>query len=236
METAVGLAGLRDGAEILEVGCGTGEATHAFATLGFDILATDRSAEMLRIAALRLRAFPNVRLENRDFELDPPDRRFGALLLATAYHWLDPSHRVQRTADRLLPGGALILLWHTHPRPYRGFFERVQPIYQRHMTRWSPPPSPGMSADKVGAVAQELASSTSYECVERRSHAWSRSYPRQLYMELLKTYSDHRQLPAEVLARLLDEIGAVIDDEYDGVVERPYRTELIVAYRTRDGD
>ena len=136
-----------------------------------------------------------------------------------------------------MPGGALILLWHTHPRPYRGFFERVQPIYERHMHEWSPPPSPGMSSDGVGEVVQEIASvHVVRACRANILTIGSRTYPRDLYLELLKTYSDHRRLPGEILGRLLDEIGAVIDGEYDGAVQRPYRTELIVGYRAREGD
>ncbi len=47
----------------------------------------------------------------------------------------------------------------------------------------------------------------------------------------MRTYSDHMLLDEGPRKELLERVGALIEDEFDGRVERPYRTELIVARR-----
>lgn len=46
----VSYASLKPGAPILEVGCGTGQATKSFATRGLQIVAIDPGSEMVRAA------------------------------------------------------------------------------------------------------------------------------------------------------------------------------------------
>ncbi len=234
LEAAVRLARLSPGARLLEVGCGTGEVTVWFASRGFPITALDRSPAMIRLARRRLRGAPEVDVRVQDFEREPPRGRYAGLILATAYHWLDPDSRARRCADALRGDGSLMLLWHTHPMPYRGFHQRSQAIYERMIPGWEPPASPGMSEQKIEAVVQELRSSGLFPSIARTSYDWSRTYERDLYLRLLSTYSDHRLLAAGRRRRLFDELAELIDGEFGGAVERPYRTELIVARRRQE--
>ena len=80
-------------------------------------------------------------------------------------------------------------------------------------------------------IVQELESSGGFAEVHRRSHDWSRTYDRDLYLKLLNTYSDHRLLPDDALVALRRELSYLIDAEFGGVVDRPYRTELVLALR-----
>ena len=164
-----------------------------------------------------------------DFEDHEPRGAYAALVLATSYHWLDPSDRAVRCAGHLAPGGTLILLWHTHPPPYEGFFERVQAVYRRHVPEWEPPPSPGMMEERLRRIVAELDSSGFFAPAVRRSFDWTRLLDRARYQSLLRTYSDHRLLPEETLAALLRDVGRLIDEKYGGRVVRPYRTELVVS-------
>lgn len=229
LRAAVALAGLEPGDALLEVGCGTGQATRWFAEEGFSVLALERSEEMASLAAGVLAPYARVELRRQDFEELEPAEPYAALLLATSYHWLDPADRADRCAAHLRPGGALILLWHTHPAPFTGFFERVGPIYRRYVEGWQPPPSPGMAEERIRAICAELDASGPFAPAVRRSFDWSRTYETDAYRRLLCTYSDHRLLPEATLAALLDEVGALIEAEFGGRVERPYRTELVVS-------
>jgi len=228
LSEAIALGGVAAGARLLEVGCGTGEATVWFVEQGFRVVATDRSHEMLRLAANRLDRFANVDLLASDFERDPPDGRFDALVAATSYHWLAPETRAERCADALRPGGAIVLLWHTHPHPFTGYFARSQSIYECLVPHWTLPSTPGMTEEGIVGIIDELRSNGRFVSIERRSHDWSRVYDRPLYLRLLNTYSDHRLLPDQTRRALYDALAGLIDDEFEGVVERPYRSELIV--------
>jgi SAM-dependent methyltransferase len=221
-------------ASLLEIGCGTGEVTEWFARRGFQILALDRSSEMANLAIARLNALPNVEVRCQDFEQTALGSRFAGLIFATSYHWLDPNTRLSRCAQSLLPGGALIMLWHTHPLPYEGFFERIQPIYRRFMPGREPAYSPGMNEEKIRSIIQELEESHEFGSVRRLSQEWRRTYDRDSYLRLLNTYSDHRLLLEEQRAALFRSVANIIDQEYGGEVERPYRTELLISMRSNE--
>lgn len=229
LAAAASVASLTRGDPVLEIGCGTGQATRWLAAQGYDVAALDRSREMVALAAKRTSEWPNVDVRHEDFEELPVSPAYAALLCATSYHWLDPSDRVARCAGHLRDRGALILLWHTHPRPFTGFFERVQSIYGRHVSDWEPPPSPGMVEARIQGIVSELDGSGLFERAVRRSFDWSRVYERSEYQRLLCTYSDHQLLPDASRAALLEEVGTLVDREFGGQVDRPYRTELIVA-------
>lgn len=231
LEQAVSLGGLAPGASLIEVGCGTGEVTEWLVGRGFHVLALDRSADMTRLAADRLRAADGVDLRCADFESGEVEGRFDGLVAATSYHWLDPDTRARRCADALEPGGAIILLWHTHPRPFTGFFERSQALYRELVPEWPSPSTSGMVVEGIHRIIEELQADGLFTAIERVKHDWARTYDRGLFMRLLNTYSDHRLLPAATREELHRRLGEMIDRDFDGRVERPYRTELIVGRR-----
>jgi SAM-dependent methyltransferase len=230
LAAAASLASLGEGVRALEVGCGTGQATAWLGSLGCEVLALDRAPDMLEAARRRLSAYPNVELRLADFEALSVRPSYGALLFATSYHWLDPSDRVDRCAGHLARGGSLVLLWHTHPRPYTGFHERVESIYRRLVPDWEPPASPGMTEEGIDRVRSELERGRGpFGPVVRRSFDWSRVYSRADYVRLLSTYSDHLLMPDALRRELFADVGALADREFGGAIERPYRTELLVA-------
>ncbi|GIF25634.1 SAM-dependent methyltransferase [Actinoplanes tereljensis] len=104
------LAGLRAGSSVLEVGCGTGQATRSLLGLGYAVTAVEPGAEMAAVARRRL---PGVPIENATFEeWDDRGRRFDALVAASSWHWVDPAVGWQRAGDVLKPGGWMALLNH----------------------------------------------------------------------------------------------------------------------------
>lgn len=233
LQAGVEAAGLEPGSAVLDVGCGTGQATEWFLNAGFAVHGIDRSEQMLRLARERLGAQPGLKLQHLDFEAAEDLGSFRGLVLATSYHWLDPGSRAKRCAGHLDPGGALFLLWHTHPAPYTGYFAESQGIYERLIPGWQPPPTPGAKEEDLLGIVAELEASGEFETIERRTSDWNRIYEAELYLRLLRTYSDHRLLEPEARGRLLHELAELINTRYDGLVDRPYRSELIVALRNR---
>ncbi len=84
-------ADLKPNDRILEIGCGTGQATKSFAERGFPILAMDPGSEMLRVARESLVDFSNVEFLETTFEAwpvepssVPADHRSPVLALGVA--------------------------------------------------------------------------------------------------------------------------------------------------------
>jgi ubiquinone/menaquinone biosynthesis C-methylase UbiE len=110
VDEACSLAGLTSGARVVEVGCGTGKLTVSLAERGLRVDAVDPGPEMVAIARRRVGAAP-VRFHVGRFEdVELPDRTFGAVFSATAFHWVDPAVGWSKVARVLRPGGILALL------------------------------------------------------------------------------------------------------------------------------
>ncbi|MCU4182753.1 class I SAM-dependent methyltransferase [Acidiferrimicrobium sp. IK] len=110
-EDLAALAGIGAGSSVLEVGCGTGQATRPLADLGCSVTAVEPGPGMASLARRNVAGRPNVEVETSTFEeWDERARRFDALVAASAWHWVDPSVGWARARDLLRPGGSVALL------------------------------------------------------------------------------------------------------------------------------
>ncbi|WP_246506948.1 class I SAM-dependent methyltransferase [Actinocrinis puniceicyclus] len=107
----VAITGTDESSSLLEVGCGTGQATRSLAALGCAVTAVEQGEEMAALARRRMAAFRNVEVETSAFEeWDERGARFDVLVAASSWHWVDPSIGWRRAHDVLRPGGWLALL------------------------------------------------------------------------------------------------------------------------------
>ena len=106
-----GVTGLDQRSAVLEVGCGTGQATRSLAALGYSVTVVEPGAGLAALARQRLAAFGSVEVENSTFEeWDDGGRRFDVLVAAAAWHWVDPSTGWPKAHDVLRPGGWMALI------------------------------------------------------------------------------------------------------------------------------
>jgi SAM-dependent methyltransferase len=105
------VTGMDERSSVLEVGCGTGQATRSLAALGCTVTAVEPGAEMVALAGQRIATCSDVEVETSTFEeWDDRGRRFDVLVAASAWHWVDPSTGWRRAHDVLRPGGWMALL------------------------------------------------------------------------------------------------------------------------------
>ena len=111
IDAACAAGGLTEGDRIVEVGSGTGLLTTALLARGFEVDAVEPGANMIRVAKRRVGPEAAVRVHRGRFEdVALPERTFGAVFSATAFHWIEPEIGWARAAHLLKPGGVLALL------------------------------------------------------------------------------------------------------------------------------
>jgi SAM-dependent methyltransferase len=104
------ITGIDESSSVLEVGCGTGQATRTLARIGCSITAVELGAGMAAVAKQRLAQFSRVRIETSSFEgWADRGRRFDALVAAASWHWVDPSVGWPKAHRVLQPGGSMAL-------------------------------------------------------------------------------------------------------------------------------
>lgn len=226
------LAGLSPGSRVLEIGCGTGQATQHLAKRGYEVVALDLGPHLAAMARRNLASFPSVQVVTSSFEdWSLPSEPFDCVLSATAFHWLDPTVRVAKSADALRLEGTIAIIDTYH---FAGgteeFFVEVQRCYER----WDPNTEPGLrlpAAAEVPLNSQEVDRSERFGPVQFRRYGWEQRYSTEAYLEVLQTYSGHRALESSARNGLLDCIAHLIDSRYGGGIVKRYLTELRVAAR-----
>jgi SAM-dependent methyltransferase len=225
-------AGIGAGCRVLEIGCGTGQATVPLAERGCRVVAVELGAAMAAVARQRLARFPLAEVVTSSFEDWPlPAEPFDVVLAATAFHWVDPAVRVAKSAGALRAGGALATIATHHVAGgTEAFFTDVQLCYERFV----PGTPPGMrlpAASAVGGDSRDLDDSGLFGPALFRGYERDLPYTTAAYRDLLRTYSNHRALEPAARTALLRCIGQLIDLRYGGHITKRYLTELRVARR-----
>lgn len=234
-DDVVSLSGLPARGRVLEIGCGTGQATVPMAQRGYRILGIELGAHLAAVARHKLVGYPQAQIYTGSFEAWPAEvEAFDLALSATAFHWIDPTISYQKTAQVLKPTGAIALCWHVHVQSEasQGFFEAVQPIYQREVpeqeTSFKSLPWP----DEVGEpVRAEIEQNGLFGEVTVRRYCWDVAYDTASYLRLLSTYSGHRVLDSQRRARLFQAIAELIDTQFHGHITKGDLAILYVAQR-----
>jgi SAM-dependent methyltransferase len=88
----VAITGVDGKSSVLEVGCGTGQATAALAALSGSVTAVEPGVAMAALARQRLVGDDNASVETSTFEQwDDAGRRFELVVAASSWHWVDPT-------------------------------------------------------------------------------------------------------------------------------------------------
>ena len=225
------LSGIPTGGDILEIGCGTGQATLPLAGRGYRITCVELGAELAALARRNLAAYPAVVVRVGAFETEPlPDAAYDLVISATAFHWVAPES-YPKLARVLRPRGAIALFWNKHivSDVDGGFFDRAQAVYREHapeLLHEQAMPTAATLPDESAA----LAATGLFGAFTVQRYPWVARYDAESYLNQLNTYSNHLALPADRRQKLYDGIRALIGGEYGGEIAKQYLTVLYVAH------
>lgn len=212
---------------VLEIGCGTGQATAPMIERGWSVKAVELSPTLAKVAREKL---PELEVITADFESWPlPAEKFDLVMSATAFHWIDPAVRVPKSADALRPGGLLAVVATHHVKGgTEQFWIDVQQCYEQ----WTEDAAPGgpRPASEVPQDPTEIDASGRFGSVIFRRYEWEQRYSAAEYLDLLSSYSGHRALTSHARDGLYECVRALIEANGGSVTKR-YLTELTAANR-----
>jgi SAM-dependent methyltransferase len=198
-------AGLGPGDRVIEIGCGTGQATVPLAQRGLAVTAIELGAELAAVARQRLAPFPAAEVVTCSFEdWEPDGTRAGAVVAVNSLHWIDPQLRYAKPYELLRPGGAMVIagcLW-ARPADADRFWTDVQEDYHAVGFAGSPPPPP----EQIGPRHLPPEAGRLFEEAASLRYPFQLRYSAADYLANLATQSGTRALGeirgAEFLARV----------------------------------
>lgn len=229
------LAQLPEAARIVEIGCGTGQATLPLAERGYQITCVELGEALAAVARRKLSHFPNVEVINADFEnWRPREADFDGAVAFTAFHWIAPDVRYQKTASLLRDRGMLAVVATQHVLPPDGddFFVEVQEDYEAVVpddpsTKAGAPSHP----DAIPDLSDDIGSSGLFRNLTARRYLWDVIYTADDYVAVLSTYSGHRALDDATRERLFERIRQRIEARPNRKVRKTYLATLNIAQR-----
>jgi SAM-dependent methyltransferase len=163
--------------KVLDLGAGTGKLTTRLVERGLDVVAVDPIPDMLEV--LRVSLPDTLALEGTAEEIPLEDNSVDAVLVAQAWHWVDPERAIPEVARVLRPGGRLGLVWNTRDERLgwvrelgqiiggdgdRGRFNVTLPAPfnepQRHQVEWTNYLTPQALIDLVASRSYCITSPT----------------------------------------------------------------------------
>ncbi len=206
------LAGLKAGDRVIEIGCGTGQATVSLAERGLAITAVELGPELAALARRRLTGFPAAKVVTCPFEdWRAQDALFDAVVAVSSLHWIDPQLRYSKPYGLLRSGGAMAVAgcMRAQPADAGPFWTDVQADYRAVGYEGDPPPPPEeISPWRFPREAEGL-----FEEVASLRYPFQVLYSAEEYLANLATQSSTQALgeprSAEFLARVRRRLEAV---------------------------
>lgn len=219
--------------EVLEVGPGTGQATASLLARGVHITAVELGPGPAAFLSAKFADEPRLKVVNAAFEdVEVAAGSIDMIVSATAYHWIDADVRWTLPHRLLRENGVLALIdtVQVASEADRGYFAASQDIYDR----WLPGEPPGAAPAPEDAAPQqwdEFRSCGLFEDIQLWQFRWDQRYERERYIDLVRSYSGTNRMEPAAREGFLAELGAYIDDNWDGYVVRPLVMALAAGRR-----
>jgi SAM-dependent methyltransferase len=205
-------ARLPDRARVVEIGCGTGQATVPLAERGSEVVAVELGERLAAFARAKLARFPGVEVVHASFEEWQPPSVFDAVVAVNAFHWVDPGVRWAKARSVLRERGiaAVVTSSYVVPSDADRFWTDVQDDYQAVGAARIEPAE--MHPIPWATTARRWTRAASSTCLDVKRYLWQVGFTAARYRELLETSSWHKALPEparrELLARIQRRVAA----------------------------
>jgi SAM-dependent methyltransferase len=233
VEDILELSGIPAEGRILEVGCGPGTVTVAFARRGYRMVCVELGQRLAALAVENCRAFPGVEIIHSSFEAwELEEHAFDLALSAEAFHWIPPEIGYPKAARALKDSGAIALIWILRRDVETDIYRAIDKVYQEQAPQFENPDKTITPEWLEGIIRENLATFGGFGKVTIRRYPWSQTFTAEEYIKLLKTSSVHHKLDESTREALFEGISAAIERS-GGRLVRPFEAMLFLARVTR---
>lgn len=220
-------AHLPAGAQLLEIGAGSGKATELFVDKDFEILCIEPGADLVKIGNKRFKKekFKFVQARFEEYPADP--KAFDAIFSAQAFHWIPQPEGYEKCAYALKDKGHLALFWNMYiaydndldnellsiSNEYGGFADFV---------------TESECEERICSIAKEIADSGLFSKPKVFRSLWKQDYTADEYYGFALTGNQFIQKTDDEKRAAHDEL-IELANKHEGVIERPYLCVLYIA-------
>jgi SAM-dependent methyltransferase len=229
VEDVISLAKIPKGGRVLEIGCGPGNATIAFAKCGFEILAVELGTKLSAYAKQNCQAYPKVSILNMAFEDWPVEAgRFDLAISADAFHWVQPEVGYPMVKSALKPSGKLAFFWNSPNEIDTEISDELTQVYRSGAPQAEKPEGSFTAEWMIETISEVIAQSGCFSDVMIKSYPVTETLSVDHYIENLWTYSSHRSLDQRTRERLYDGIRKVLE-KFGGKITTTRQVILFMA-------
>jgi len=213
-EDVIKYAAITGDKSIIEIGCGTGQATEPFLSTKCKVMAVELGEKLASYTRTKFEEYKNFNIVNSAFEnYECNDNKFDMLYSATAFHWI-PDEVGYKKAHRILKHGGTIALFWNKPSPSSKdspLHGKIQSLYNQFLPQWSHKVTNNDEKLRYSSIINKIEH-YGFVDVEFKLYHNTRKLTGIEYIELLNTYSDHIALDKSIQLPLLNAIRTAIEE------------------------
>lgn len=224
-------AGLHEGAKILEIGAGPGQATDYFVRNHFDITAleiTEKQTRYLNQKFADFRNFHGICAKFEDF--DSAEGVFDLIFSATAFHWIDPEVGYPKAHRLLKSGGVIAVFWHLASiiEPETDMLCNMRDIVRRYAPQLDDYISREEGEVMHSRRMEQMQAEGWFQNPVAKVYRWNDAYSTERYLKLMNSYSDFHAISEETRQAIRKETEDYINRN-GGIVTIPQEVRLYMA-------
>ena len=228
IEDIIRISKLQPNGNILEIGCGTGQATLPFAQKGYSMTCLDIGDNTIRYVQNKMKSYANTRFIQTAFEeWVPIPPKFNLIISGSAFHWIPSEVGYPKVANLLEDTGFLAFFWNMHYYPDTDIYWDIKDIYHRVTPELAKSRNEDTCEERINKRVNEINQTGLFHPVQVYQYPWEETYNAEQYVQLMDTFSDHRILDPLEKQELYSEVKNIIN-QHGGSIIRPYRTTCYI--------
>ena len=230
----VSMAGLTSRSKLLEVGCGPGTATGAFAKWDIPMVCLEPNPAFVQLARHNCQQYQNVEIEQQSFEeweLQP--QAFDAVLAASSFHWIPAEIAYPKAADALVENGSLILLWNKELHPSYEVFQRLSEVYADYAPSLARYEDEATQVEVAQGLGRWVGESSYFTDIRFGYATCEHAYSVDRYLMLLNSYSPYLQLDPDLREGLFAALREAIVQDFGGSLQLKHICAFHIARKAR---